>query len=780
MAVLALGFAGQAIGAGIGGSILGVSSAAIGGFIGSTIGGLVDNMLFPQKQQGPRLNDLSVTASTYGRPLPLLYGPENRIAGNVIWSTGLIETKKKTKQGGKGGPSVTVTEYSYRASFAVAVAEGTIRRVRKVWANNALIYDVDDPSAVQTALYSALRVYPGDFSQTPDPTIEGYVGVGETPAYRGTAYVVFVDLQLADYGNRLPNIEFLVEAQTEISVASVVSDVIVRCGLSDNQASTIALTENVRGFAIASAASGVGALQPLALAFDFDVAEVAGALRCTRRQSSPLGVVMTSDLAGHEAASERPEDAIRWTRGQVTNLPREATVTFSDPERDWQPNSQTARRSQGSADSMLSTDIAVVMTADEGRRLADRMLWEAWTGMQTAQAQTDDRWISLEPGRLYLFETPAGLEPLRITRKTRGWNGVIDVDLRRDRFDVYDGSTAGVPATVPDNPLSLPGLSELFILDIPLLLDADQATESGFYYGVVGSGSGWRGADVLRGMGPTGPFENVSPQGRELTVGSASILPPPPAGFNSATDWDTTNVLRVTLRRDDMRLESMTDAEVMAGGNALYVGPRAAAQTKLGEIIQFAYADLVSPGVYDLHRLRRGQRGTEFAWANHGAGQIAVLLEIGAVLRADFGVSDLNLARVYKAVSLLTLEIDAAPVNFANSGSGLRPYSPINLLADGLSSGGDIDLTWTRRSRIGWPEIIPPPLAEEREAYTLQILTALGGVRRTVPLDAPLFTYTTAMQVADFGAPVTSLRWRVAQVSTVFGNGTFAESSGPV
>ena len=89
MAVLALGFAGQALGGAIGGSILGVSAASIGGFVGSTIGGLLDNMLFPQKQTGPRLDDLTVTASTYGKPLPLLFGPENRIAGNVIWSSGV-------------------------------------------------------------------------------------------------------------------------------------------------------------------------------------------------------------------------------------------------------------------------------------------------------------------------------------------------------------------------------------------------------------------------------------------------------------------------------------------------------------------------------------------------------------------------------------------------------------------------------------------------------------------------------------------------------------------
>ena len=778
MAVLALGFAGQALGGAIGGSILGVSSAAIGGFIGSTIGGMVDNLLFPQKQTGPRLDDLTVTASTYGKPLPLLFGPENRIAGNVIWSTGLIETKKKSKQGGKGAPSVSVTEYTYRASFAVAVAEGVLSRLRKVWANNALIYDVDNPSAVETALYSAIRFYPGTFTQTPDPTIEGYVGVGQTPAYRGTSYVVFEDLQLADYGNRLPNIEFLVEAQAEITVAAVVSDLIVRCGLSDNQASTIALTEQLRGYAIGTASSGVGALQPLALAYDFDVAEVAGALRCTRRSAAVLGVVMTDDLAGHEGGSERPADAIRWSRGQVTNLPREATITFPDPERDWQKNSQRARRSQGSADSALGTEIAVVLTADEGRRLADRMLWEAWTGMQTANAQTDDRWISLEPGRKYLFQTPAGLEPLRVTRKTRGWNGVIDLDLRRDSDEVYMGSTNGVPAPAPPNPVSLPGLSQIILLDIPLLLDADEPSETGFYYGVVGSGPGWRGADVLRSIGSTGPYENVSPQGRELTLGVIEELDAPTGGFDSATSWDMANVVTVILDRADMELESLSDEEVLAGGNAMFIGDLG--DTPSGEIIQFAEADMVAPGVYELSRLRRGQRGTEAFWSGHSSGDVAVLLEPGSLLRADFGAADLNQERFYKAVSLLTFEVDADAVAFTNTGVGLRPYAPIQLVADAVSSGGDVELTWVRRSRIGWPEIDPPPLAEDEESYRLEILTAGGVVKRSVTLSEPSFDYTAAMQTADFGAPVSTLRWRVAQIGTVFGVGIFAESSGPV
>lgn len=788
MAVLALGFAGQAIGGAIGGSILGVSASAIGGFVGSSLGGLLDNMLFPVKQEGPRLEDLSVTASTYGNPIPLLYGPENRMAGNLIWSTGLIETSKKTKQGGKGGPSVTTTEYSYRASFAVALCQGArapgdgagIETIRKVWANNKLIYDIDAAEPIiPVALYGAMRVYPGDFTQAPDPTIEAYVGVGETPAYRGTAYVVFEDMQLADFGNRLPNLEFLVEAHSSITVSEVVYDVARRCGLDTNLISTMNLGGGtVRGFGIGSESSGIGALQPLALAYDFDVAEVAGALRCSRRGSGPMGLITLDQLGGHDGASERSGDIVSWERTRVTSLPRQATVTFPDPDRDWQPNSQSAQRSSGSADNTLSSSVPLVLTATEGRALADRLLWEAWTGQQTATAQTDDRWLSIEPGRIYYVETPAGYEAIRITRVTRGWNGVIDLDMRRDRSEVYVPSSLGVPSTVPENNLRLPGITEMILLDIPLLLDADESQASGFYWGVVGSGAGWRGADVLRSIDEAGAFLSVGSSGRELTVGQATTaLPAPSPGFDSATGWDTTSVIVVELRRPDMVLESLSDAEVLAGGNAAYLGPFG---NTSGEIIQFAIADEVSPGIYELSRLRRGQRGSEGSWASHAIGDEFVVLEPGALRRVDYGAADLNLERFYKAVSLLTLEADTDAVEFTNTGRGLRPYAPVDLVADAVSSGGDVTLSWTRRSRIGWPEIDPPPLAEDAELYVVEILTAGGVLKRTMEVTEPSFDYTAAMQVADFGAPVVTLRWRVAQIGTAFGPGTFAESSGPV
>ena len=42
----------------------------------------------------------------------------------------------------------------------------------------------------------------------PDPFIEAKEGAGQAPAYRGVAYVVFEDLALESFGNRLPQLSF--------------------------------------------------------------------------------------------------------------------------------------------------------------------------------------------------------------------------------------------------------------------------------------------------------------------------------------------------------------------------------------------------------------------------------------------------------------------------------------------------------------------------------------------------------------------------------------------
>src|SRR5690606_24610385 len=115
-----------------------------------------------------------------------------RLSGTLIWTTRFEEEATETRDGAKGGS--TTTDYSYYANAAFAICEGPISGIRRIWADGR---EVDQDTV-------DFRVYYGHESQGPDPFIWERQGVGNAPAYRGVAYVVFERLPLGDYGNRLP------------------------------------------------------------------------------------------------------------------------------------------------------------------------------------------------------------------------------------------------------------------------------------------------------------------------------------------------------------------------------------------------------------------------------------------------------------------------------------------------------------------------------------------------------------------------------------------------
>lgn len=161
--------------------------------------------LFPA--EGPRLKDLKIAASTYGAAIPNAYGVV-RVAGNMIWTDKIREHKKKKTIGLK-----RYKYYLYTCTFAMAVCRGPITNVRKIWANHKLIYDATGTGKLGIKKTFKFRVYNGDEEQMPDPTIEAQVGEGNTPAYRGLAYIVFEDMPLEDFGNSIPQISVELFAQ---------------------------------------------------------------------------------------------------------------------------------------------------------------------------------------------------------------------------------------------------------------------------------------------------------------------------------------------------------------------------------------------------------------------------------------------------------------------------------------------------------------------------------------------------------------------------------------
>jgi hypothetical protein len=209
MATLALAVAGAAIGSALlpaGFTVLGatITGAMIGSQVGALAGSYVDQTLLAGSGQsravgGPRLDDLKVTASTEGAAIPRLVG-RSRLGGQVIWATPFEEEILKNGGGGKGGSGGGSSSRSYRyyANFAVALCEGTITSIGRVWADGKEL-DLNQLN---------WRLYTGSDTQEPDDLIVTHQGVENAPAYRGVAYIVFERMLLDPYGNRLPQLSF--------------------------------------------------------------------------------------------------------------------------------------------------------------------------------------------------------------------------------------------------------------------------------------------------------------------------------------------------------------------------------------------------------------------------------------------------------------------------------------------------------------------------------------------------------------------------------------------
>jgi hypothetical protein len=195
MATLLLGAAGAALG-----GIFGPTAAILGQAIGALAGNMVDNALLAPRRSvsGPRLSTVSPFSAEEGTPVPRIYGAA-RIPGTLIWATRLEEVSSTSRQGGKSlGGGTKVTKFSYFASVAFALCEGEIGGIRRVWADGQEL-DLND---------IALRVYTGSETQQPDPLLLAKQGAGNTPCYRGIAYVVIERLALERFGNRIPQLQF--------------------------------------------------------------------------------------------------------------------------------------------------------------------------------------------------------------------------------------------------------------------------------------------------------------------------------------------------------------------------------------------------------------------------------------------------------------------------------------------------------------------------------------------------------------------------------------------
>lgn len=580
---------------------------------------LIDNLLTPDANK-PQFGNL-VQTSSYGAAMNRLWGPECRIAGSIIDIS--PKPKKHTSKNvlkkviSKGSAGKTTT---YGVDVAIFLADTAVRpcsSLLKVWAQGTVIFDATKTSGTvgpqgevtytggwKSGFCDSMVFYPGNFTQLADPTLEAIHGVGEVPGYRGSCYVVIKQLNLTMFGNNLPNLNFLIEQQASISLAQVLADICDAAGVDPGSVSLSGLGGlTVRGYVVGTTASAAQAISPLAMAYDFDAAEVAGSLRFVPRGTPPQATVLLEWFDGHEggAIGKTNSQPYAFTREDTTKLPDSASITYSDPARDYQSNVAGDRRKHGQSQNLLSATLPVVLTETEAIKIADRSLWEPITAAQGFKATSDDRLLWLEPSKTFAVSGPNAVDTYRPKLVQRGANRLINVDAVAERALVYASPNEGAPAPSPANEVRISGpINPPIIVEAPLILTANLPT----LWLAVSGGDGttfdpdWSGCDVYVSTDDSN-FYNIGSipasgavQGK-LTGNLAAF-----AGANP----DTVHTLAVST------LESGNDPASVSASDAARYTPLSWAD---GEWLSFETATMTGDHAFDLTTaLYRGLYGT--------------------------------------------------------------------------------------------------------------------------------------------------------------------------
>ena len=651
----------------------------LGGALGALIGSRIDGELFgPPDREGPRLTELKVTTSSYGAPLARHFGTM-RVAGTIVWATDLKESKEKSG-GSKGRPSTTT--YSYSSSFAVALASRPIKHVGRIWADGNLLRGAAGDLKVQ----GTLRVHEGGGDQQPDPLIASAEGA-ECPAFRGLAYCVFENLQLAEFGNRIPALTFEIVADDgEVSLADMLAPADIAGGIVRPLDSLSGYSDE--GGSLADTLATIDRAYPLA--------SDAGASGLAIVNGEPLAAVARLLPA---PVIDRDGDGFGGLSGTARRARKEAGsvpagLRYYDIDRDYQAGLQRAS-GRAAPDRNRIVDFPGALRAESAKALADAAALRAsWSGERLSYrvAEIDP---TMAPGQVVAVPGQSG----RWRIEAWEWReSGLELELQRLPH------RHGIPAAAEPG-RALPARD---LIATPTTLEAFELPWDGsgspdvpqVYAALSSTTGGWKGAALYAEH--EGALEPIGTAGSNRSVVGVLMEAMSPA---TSVLIDRETSLDVQLLSPDFALDSGDIAGLAQGANRAMIGE---------EIVQFAQARPLGDSRWRLSDLLRGRGGTEHvAREGTAAGASFVLLDGNAVL---LDPAQLGLAERVAAIGLA----DDEPVNdvIAAHGGSLRPLTPVHPRLSRGADGSAI-LGWTRRARGAWtwPASVDVPLVEQAEVY---------------------------------------------------------------
>ncbi len=553
-------------------------------------------------------------------------------------------------------------------------------------------------------------------------------------------------------------------------------DLCIRSGRlaeADINASDLA-GNDVRGYLIASQTTAANAIRTLQPGYLYDAIESDDKIKMLMRPQSSSFTVPEDHLGPIENSK------LVEKYGQESDLPERVSVTFSNYNQAYNPVTQQAKRVADaiSTRQRLDMQVPVVFTPDEGRQVAEKILFTSWTERVEHKTNLPPRYLLLDPADVGTITLGSTTFTVRNVECNYGANRALALQAVQQDEETYSSAVTGYggDGTGWDPSITIPDFTDLFILDVPYLLDAHSTNDATvpLYMAFAPLGDHWDGAFLFKSA-DTYVADQILTALQSVTYGYTTTKLHGATRADGSEFWATLDRYgSVTIYLENGSVSTVTLTQMLNGANA--------AAIKSGdnwEIIQFQTVTDNGDGSYTLFGLLRGRRGTN-KWINdHAVGDTFILLSDSTVKKYNAPTADIGSLRYYKSMTIGGIFEDVDWDEFTLAANSFKPYSPAYIKGS-RDGSNNLTITWKRRTRVGgaWLDGSGTvPIAEESESYEVDILNSGGSVIRTIDsLTAASASYSAADQTTDFGSAQSEVSVAVYQKNATKGRGFAGEA----
>ncbi|MGZ9713894.1 phage tail protein [Glaciimonas sp. GNP009] len=551
-------------------------------------------------------------------------------------------------------------------------------------------------------------------------------------------------------------------AQNELLSTIILEEALKSNLLTSADVDVTALTQEVRGYTISSAAAIRSGFDPLIGAWPFDVVQSGYQVVCKPRGGASVVTIPVARLDAR-SVSGAPGVQITNSREMDSVLPSKVALKYFDSDREYNTGEQYAERLNTQSVNVAAMDLPIVLSADEAAQKAEILLYMYWLERYDVSFSLPPAYAYLEPSDIITIAAADASYELRLTQINYTSDGRLECLAKFHSAAVYTSTASGGVGASTGQALTLAGPSQYDLLDIPLVKDVFDT--AGFPVAMSGYLPGWVGGILMRSddSGQTWTqVQGFSKPGGTIGYASNSL------SAHNGLLIDKWSTLRAVIRPS---LFSVTELQMLNGANHFAYGVDGR-----WEIIAAQNCILQADGTYSLTDLLRGRFGSEWATGLHAINDRLVLLDSANLQFVTSSLNTIGMARTYRAITNgKTIDSDGNRT-MTYKGVNLKCLSPVYLNGSRDPASRDWTLTWIRRTRKGGElrDFIDAPLSEASESYAIDIFadSSYGTVIRKLTALLPTVIYDNASQVTDFGIIQATLYIKIYQLSATTGRGS--------